>query len=216
MSNENLQTATGGDERAHLRLNRRTFLTWVGTSGVAASALPRSAQAAPAVAEAEAPAAARTGEGDGVAVRFKINGRAVELTVDPRTTLLDCVRENLTLTGTKKGCDHGQCGACTVHVNGRRVNACMSLAVMHEGDEVTTIEGLGQPGNLHPMQQAFVEHDGYQCGYCTSGQIMSAAALVNEKWGPGDDEVKEAMSGNLCRCGAYKNIVAAIQHVRKG
>ena len=135
--------------------------------------------------------------------------------MDTRTTLLDALREHLQLTGTKKGCDHGQCGACTVLVNGRRVNACLTLAVMHEGDEVTTIEGLGQPGRLHPMQQAFLDHDGYQCGYCTSGQIVSAVGMLKEPWGASDADVREAMSGNICRCGAYPNILAAIQQVRK-
>jgi xanthine dehydrogenase YagT iron-sulfur-binding subunit len=125
------------------------------------------------------------------------------------------LRERLQLTGTKKGCDHGQCGACTVHVNGRRVTSCLTLAVMHDGDEITTIEGLGTPDDLHPMQAAFVAFDGYQCGYCTSGQIMSAVALLKEPCGPDDASVKELMSGNICRCGAYGNIVAAIQQVRK-
>ena len=150
-----------------------------------------------------------------VPVSLKVNGTQVSVNIDPRTTLLDCLRESLQLTGTKKGCDHGQCGACTVHVNGRRVNSCLSFAAMHEGDEITTIEGIGQPGNLHPMQAAFVEHDGYQCGYCTSGQIMSAVALLKEPCGPADADVKELMSGNICRCGAYPNIVAAIQQVRQ-
>nr|WP_233518931.1 2Fe-2S iron-sulfur cluster-binding protein [Paraburkholderia xenovorans] len=147
-------------------------------------------------------------------VELTVNGNLYTLSLDPRTTLLDALREHLHLTGTKKGCDHGQCGACTVHVNGRRVNACLSLAGAHSGDEITTIEGIGQPDALHPMQAAFVECDGYQCGYCTSGQIMSAVALLGEAVGPGDAEVREAMSGNLCRCGAYQNIVAAIQFVR--
>jgi len=145
---------------------------------------------------------------------LNVNGQIHHVTLDVRTTLLDCLREHLQLTGTKKGCDHGQCGACTVHVNGRRINSCLSLAATHEGDRITTIEGLGQPGRLHPMQQAFLAHDGYQCGYCTSGQIMSATALLREPCGPADADVKEAMSGNLCRCGAYSNIVAAIQQVR--
>ncbi|WP_256737583.1 2Fe-2S iron-sulfur cluster-binding protein [Pseudomonas sp. dw_358] len=148
-------------------------------------------------------------------LRLKINGTAMTLQVDPRTTLLDALRERVQLTGTKKGCDHGQCGACTVHVNGRRVNSCLSFALMHEGDEVTTIEGLGAPGRLHPVQAAFVEHDAYQCGYCTSGQIMSAVALAKEPCGASDADVKEAMSGNICRCGAYSNILAAIQQTRK-
>jgi xanthine dehydrogenase YagT iron-sulfur-binding subunit len=150
-----------------------------------------------------------------VAITLRINGKDHQLRVDPRTTLLDCIRETVALTGTKKGCDHGQCGACTVHVNGRRVNSCLTLAVMHDGEEITTIEGLGTPDNLHPMQAAFVACDGYQCGYCTSGQIMSAVALLKEPCGPDDAAVKELMSGNICRCGAYANIVAAIQQVRK-
>ncbi|HEX3634079.1 MAG TPA: 2Fe-2S iron-sulfur cluster-binding protein [Paraburkholderia sp.] len=149
-----------------------------------------------------------------MSVELTVNGHEYELSLDPRTTLLDALREHLHLTGTKKGCDHGQCGACTVHVNGRRVNACLSFAGHHGGDEITTIEGIGQPDALHPMQAAFVECDGYQCGYCTSGQIMSAVALLDEAVGPGNAEVREAMSGNLCRCGAYQNIVAAIQRVR--
>jgi xanthine dehydrogenase YagT iron-sulfur-binding subunit len=150
-----------------------------------------------------------------VPITLRINGKDRQLRVDPRTTLLDCIRETVDLTGTKKGCDHGQCGACTVHVNGRRVNSCLSLALMHDGEEITTIEGLRTPEALHPMQAAFVSCDGYQCGYCTSGQIMSAVALLKEPCGPDDAAVKELMSGNICRCGAYANIVAAIQQVRK-
>jgi xanthine dehydrogenase YagT iron-sulfur-binding subunit len=149
-----------------------------------------------------------------VPVALRINGTEHRLRLDPRTTLLDCLREHVVLTGTKKGCDHGQCGACTVHVNGRRVNSCLSLAVMHGRDEITTIEGIGQPGALHPMQSAFVAHDAYQCGYCTSGQIMSAVALLKEPCGPNDADVRECMSGNICRCGAYPNIVAAVQRAR--
>jgi xanthine dehydrogenase YagT iron-sulfur-binding subunit len=149
-----------------------------------------------------------------MSVELSVNGRIYALAVDPRATLLDALREHLHLTGTKKGCDHGQCGACTVHVNGRRVNSCLSLAGTHEGDEITTIEGIGNLNALHPMQQAFVESDGYQCGYCTSGQIMSAVALLEEPIGPADADVREAMSGNLCRCGAYQKIVTAIQHLR--
>jgi xanthine dehydrogenase YagT iron-sulfur-binding subunit len=150
-----------------------------------------------------------------VPIKLRINGKNHNLSIDPRTTLLDCIRETVVLTGTKKGCDHGQCGACTVHVNGRRVNSCLTLALMHDGEEITTIEGLGRPDALHPMQAAFLAHDGYQCGYCTSGQIMSAVALLKERCGPADADVKELMSGNICRCGAYQNIVAAIQQVRK-
>jgi xanthine dehydrogenase YagT iron-sulfur-binding subunit len=144
-----------------------------------------------------------------------VNGKKYDVRIDPRTTLLDCLREHLHLTGSKKGCDHGQCGACTVHINGRRVLSCLSLAAMHQNEEITTIEGLGQPGNLHPMQAAFVTCDAYQCGYCTSGQIMSAVALLKEPCGAEDDAVKEFMSGNICRCGAYANIVAAIQSARQ-
>lgn len=162
------------------------------------------------------PPRGRTHSSDSITneVELSVNGRHYTLSLDPRTTLLDALREHLNLTGTKKGCDHGQCGACTVHVNGRRVNACLCLAANHAGDDITTIEGIGGSQSLHPMQASFVECDGYQCGYCTSGQIMSAVALLDEPIGPADADVREAMSGNLCRCGAYQNIVAAIQIVR--
>ena len=148
-------------------------------------------------------------------VALKVNGQEREVLIDPRMTVLDCLREALHLTGTKKGCDHGQCGACTIHINGRRVNSCLALAAAHVGDEIVTIEGLGVPGRLHPMQAAFLENDAYQCGYCTSGQIMSAAALLREPCGMSDDDVREFMSGNICRCGAYPNIVKAIQQARR-
>ena len=148
-------------------------------------------------------------------IKLKVNGVQQAIAVDVRTSLLDLLRERLHLSGTKKGCDHGQCGACTVHVNGRRVTSCLTLAVMHDGEEITTIEGLGTTDSLHPMQAAFVACDAYQCGYCTSGQIMSAVALLKEPCGPDDAAVKELMSGNICRCGAYANILAAIQQVRK-
>ncbi len=161
-------------------------------------------------------------------VAFTVNGKKQTLDIDTRTTLLDALREHLKLTGTKKGCDHGQCGACTVIVDGRRINSCLTLAVMHDGDSITTIEGLGTPDKLHPMQASFVAHDGYQCGYCTPGQICSAVAVLDEiKAGipshvtadlgsdPGIsvDEIRERMSGNICRCGAYSNIVDAIVEV---
>lgn len=152
--------------------------------------------------------------GEGVPMTLRVNGNRHTVTLDPRTTLLDTLRETLHLTGTKKGCDHGQCGACTVHIDGRRVNACLTLALAVGDSEVTTIEGLGSAESPHPLQTAFVEHDGYQCGYCTAGQIMSAAALMNEPCGERDCEVRELMSGNICRCGAYSNIIAAIQDVR--
>ena len=151
---------------------------------------------------------------DSVNVHLKINGKAYTLDIDPRVTLLDALRERLHLTGSKKGCDHGQCGACTVLVNGRRINSCLSLAVTHEGDEITTIEGLANGEELHPMQSAFIDHDGFQCGYCTSGQICSAVACVKEGHANSDDEIREWMSGNICRCGAYPNILAAITEVK--
>jgi xanthine dehydrogenase YagT iron-sulfur-binding subunit len=151
---------------------------------------------------------------DSVNVHLKINGKAYTLDIDPRVTLLDALRERLHLTGSKKGCDHGQCGACTVLVNGRRINSCLSLAVTHEGDEITTIEGLANGEELHPLQSAFIEHDGFQCGYCTPGQICSAVACVKEGHANSDDEIREWMSGNICRCGAYPNILAAIKEVK--
>jgi len=155
------------------------------------------------------------GDPNAITVTLRVNGREHDLRIDPRTSLLDCLREHLQLTGSKKGCDHGQCGACTVHINGRRVNSCLCLAARHEGDEITTIEGIGQPENLHAIQASFLACDAYQCGYCTPGQIMSAVALLQEPCGPEDADVKELMSGNICRCGAYPNILSAIQTVRR-
>ena len=196
---------------------RRKFLLTSGSSVAAslvASYVPALARDA-AVQIESAPASTGQNIEGAVPITLRINGKNYPLRIDPRTTLLDCVRESVALTGTKKGCDHGQCGACTVHVNGRRVLSCLNLALLHDGAEITTIEGLGTPDALHPMQAAFVAHDGYQCGYCTSGQIMSAVALLKEPCGPDDASVKELMSGNICRCGAYENIVAAIQQVRK-
>jgi xanthine dehydrogenase YagT iron-sulfur-binding subunit len=144
-------------------------------------------------------------------VTFKLNGAPQQVEVAPWTTLLDALRECLELTGTKKGCDQGQCGACTVLVNGRRINSCLALAIMKDGAEITTIEGLGQAETLHPMQQAFIDHDAFQCGYCTPGQICSAVGLMAEGHAQTADDIRELMSGNLCRCGAYPNIVAAIE-----
>ena len=197
------------------RVTRRSFLSHLGAAGIAATASPVLAATAtqqPPAADAASETQAAAGT---VPVTLRVNGKSRVLRLDPRTTLLDCLRENLDLPGTKKGCDHGQCGACTVHVNGQRVNSCLSFAVMHSADEITTIEGIGEPDHLHPMQAAFVEHDGYQCGYCTSGQIMSAVAVLTEPVGPSDDDVKQAMYGNICRCGAYPNIVAAVQAARR-
>lgn len=148
-----------------------------------------------------------------ISVRLKINGEERTLEIEPHVTLLDSLRERLDLTGTKKGCDLGQCGACTVLVNGRRIKSCLALAVMHVEDEITTIEGLAEDEALHPMQAAFVEHDAFQCGYCTPGQIISAVALVEEGHTGSDDEIREWMSGNLCRCSAYPNIVRAVRSV---
>ncbi|MET1114505.1 MAG: aldehyde dehydrogenase iron-sulfur subunit PaoA [Comamonas sp.] len=212
---------------AEFTLSRRGLLQ----TGAASLAVP--AQMAAAAAPAPAPAAPAAPLENGragvpMSVNLTVNGKARRLAVDPRTTLLDALREHLHLTGTKKGCDHGQCGACTVIVNGRRLNSCLTLAVMQEGSEVTTIEGLGQPGNLHPLQAAFVKHDGYQCGYCTPGQICSAVGMLQEvKQGIPSHvsadltaqpllspmEMRERMSGNICRCGAYSNIIDAISEV---
>ncbi|WP_428630812.1 aldehyde dehydrogenase iron-sulfur subunit PaoA [Sphingopyxis sp.] len=191
-----------------------------GTASVAAASVTAPLTSRAAEKPANRPPTAR--------VAFEVNGKAHDLELDTRTTLLDALREHLRLTGTKKGCDHGQCGACTVIVDGRRINSCLSLAVMHDGDKITTIEGLGLPGDLHPMQEAFIVHDGYQCGYCTPGQICSAVAVLDEiKAGIPSHvtadltnmptvtrpELRERMSGNICRCGAYSNIVDAIVDV---
>jgi xanthine dehydrogenase YagT iron-sulfur-binding subunit len=191
-------------------LSRRSFVSGVAVAGVASAApLALSAESA----AISAPPAADVTPGT-VPVTLRVNGQTHTVQIDPRATLLDTLRETLRLTGTKKGCDHGQCGACTVHVNGRRANSCLLLTVMQQEAEITTIEGLGQPGHLHPMQAAFVEHDAFQCGYCTPGQIMSAVAMLGEHWGSANAEVAEAMSGNICRCGAYPNILAAVQAAR--
>jgi len=186
--------------------------------GVAATAAPLVAQSAQATADSPVVQS----------VTLNVNGKIHALQLDTRTTLLDAVREHLQLTGSKKGCDHGQCGACTMLVDGRRINSCLTLAVMHQGQKVTTIEGLGTPGKMHPMQTAFVKHDGFQCGYCTPGQICSAVAVLREiqqgipshvsaaldaKMQATPEEIRERMSGNICRCGAYSNIVEAITEV---
>lgn len=190
--------------------NRRTFLAAVGV----APAMPLFLRGA----HAESSSGAGLSGGsanDPAMVSLEVNGRTHQLTLDVRTTLLDALREHLALTGAKKGCDHGQCGACTVHVDGRRVLACLTLAASVSGRAVTTIEGLATNGQLHPMQQAFVDHDAFQCGYCTPGQIMSAVACVREGHAGTDAEIREYMSGNLCRCAAYPNIVDAVQQAKQ-
>jgi xanthine dehydrogenase YagT iron-sulfur-binding subunit len=208
-----------GDSRDDdLKLSRREFLIVGATVSAAATTAPSALTAQPP--GAKPPPISK--------VSLRVNGTLRELEVDTRTTLLDALREHLHLTGSKKGCDQGQCGACTVIVNGRRIVSCLTLAVMHEGDSIKTIEGLGAPGNLHPMQAAFVKHDGYQCGYCTPGQICSAVAMLDElKAGipshasadlmaaprPTPAEFRERMSGNICRCGAYSNIIDAISEI---
>jgi len=201
---------------SEMEMSRRGVLAGSAAAAALAAAPQVEAQPAKAAAPATMPAS------------LTVNGKRRDLTLDTRTTLLDALREHLKLTGTKKGCDHGQCGACTVIVNGERINSCLSLAVQHQGDEVTTIEGLGTPDKLHPMQAAFVRHDGYQCGYCTPGQICSAVAVLDEiKRGvpshvqadlskrpqPTNIEMRERMSGNICRCGAYSNIAEAMAEV---
>lgn len=165
----------------------------------------------------EAIAAVDAADGTGlVEVAFKVNGERKKLSIDPRVTLLDTLRERMQLTGTKKGCDRGQCGACTVHVDDRRVLSCLTLAATLQGKEVTTIEGIADGEDLHPVQRAFIDHDGFQCGFCTSGQIMSAVKVVEEREVRTDDQIREAMSGNICRCGAYPNILEAIKQAKDG
>ena len=203
-------------DSGEFEMSRRGLLG-AGAASVAATAVPVSAAQ---VGKPAAPSLAK--------LAFEVNGKKRTLQVDTRTTLLDALREHLRLTGTKKGCDHGQCGACTVIVDGQRINACLSLAVMHEGDKITTIEGLGTPQDLHPMQAAFIKHDGYQCGYCTPGQICSAVAVLGEiragipshvtpdlttRPRATNAEMRERMSGNICRCGAYSNILEAMTEV---
>ena len=212
------------DNGCHLPITRRELLLATASSAVVTST--SAGTAASTVTTAPTKPGVPTAK-----VSFDVNGQLRTLDIDTRTTLLDALREHLHLTGTKKGCDHGQCGACTVIVDGRRINSCLTLAVMHPGAKVTTIEGLGTPDHLHPLQEAFVKHDGYQCGYCTPGQICSAVGMLDEvKRGvpshvTGDlnvqpllsiDELRERMSGNICRCGAYSNIVEAITEVAGG
>lgn len=217
---------TGTPQGGRSSITRRAFVVDAGITGGAAFVGPLERLLPHFVTEA-APADVESG----THLNLIVNGQSHSLTVDARVTLLDLLREHLDLTGTKKGCDHGQCGACTVLANGRRINSCLSLALVHEGDEITTVEGLAHAGGLHPLQTAFLDHDGFQCGYCTPGQICSAVALLEEQ-ARGDasfvtsdlrtenaielsmPEIRERMSGNICRCGAYPGIVAAIESVR--
>lgn len=214
---------------SNFEISRRNLLVGTATSVALGSMSRKGAAQSSADTGARAPALASEAPTLGQ-VSFRVNGVERDLAVDTRTTLLDALREHLHLTGTKKGCDHGQCGACTVIVGGRRINSCLTLAIMHQGEEMTTIEGVGTPEQMHPMQAAFVEYDGYQCGYCTSGQICSAIAVLDEvKAGiPShvtDDlnaeplltntELRERMSGNICRCGAYSNIAEAIAEIAR-
>ncbi|HEV7703700.1 MAG TPA: 2Fe-2S iron-sulfur cluster-binding protein [Gemmatimonadaceae bacterium] len=197
---------------------RREFVATALAASFAIAFLPLTRRAELA---AQSLSTAKLTRADTMPVTLEVNGKTLTLQLEPRVTLLDALREYAGMTGSKKGCDHGQCGACTVHVEGRRVLSCLSFAVMQQGKPITTIEGLAQSVGatgdaLHPMQEAFLSHDGFQCGYCTPGQIMSACAMVKEPWGREDGDVREAMSGNICRCGAYPNIVAAIQEVRRG
>ncbi|TPI21011.1 (2Fe-2S)-binding protein [Mesorhizobium sp. B4-1-1] len=200
MSHPSASHATG--------LNRRNFMTGTVSAAAAVPLLASSAKT-----EVVRPSGARLREP--IVTTLRINKQRHELSLDPRTSLLDALRDHAGLTGTKKGCDHGQCGACTVLVDGKRVLSCLSFAVMNNGKEVTTIEGLASSdGALHPMQQAFVDHDAFQCGYCTPGQIMSAIGCVNEGHAQSEDDIREYMSGNICRCAAYPNIVAAVLQAR--
>jgi xanthine dehydrogenase YagT iron-sulfur-binding subunit len=193
-------------------MGRRELLASTLATALGAAAL----QACKSVPQADTPGPLATKAASLVDVTLTVNGEKHVLRLDPRATLLDTVREHLALTGTKKGCDMGQCGACTVLADGKRINSCLALAAQYDGRGITTIEGLAKGDDLHPMQAAFLEHDGFQCGYCTPGQILSAVALLKENPRPGDDEIREGMSGNVCRCGAYPNIVAAIRAVRGG
>ena len=216
------------DDPVNLALSRRDLLIACAASAATLAASGETAAAADAHAETRRRTAVPAAGASTATVTLEVNGRRHTLELDTRTTLLDALREHLHLGGTKKGCDHGQCGACTVLADGRRINACLTLAVMHEGSQITTIEGLGTPQRMHPLQTAFVRHDGYQCGYCTPGQICSAVGTLDElrrgipSHATGDlearpllsaDELRERMSGNLCRCGAYSNIIDAIIEV---
>ncbi|MBF9142439.1 (2Fe-2S)-binding protein [Hymenobacter properus] len=205
---DDFTTSPAGSDELPSNDGRRTFMKQ-------ASGLLGLALAPPLVSQAER-LTAMSKKVEGVTeMRLKVNGTVRTFKAEPRVSLLDALREKLDLTGSKKGCDHGQCGACTVLVDGRRVNSCLMLAVMAQGKEITTVEGLAKGEELHPLQQAFLDHDGFQCGYCTPGQLMSGVACIKEGHAKTDGDVREWMSGNLCRCGAYPNIVAAIREVEK-
>lgn len=209
------ETRVRGDQ-AHIRsgFDRRSFIA---AAAGAAAVIPTRARAAP---DPAGNAADARDPSQPVRVTLRVNGEARALDIDARTTVLDALREHVGLTGTKKGCDHGQCGACTVLVEGRRVLSCLTLALAAQQQDITTIEGLARGGDLHPMQQAFIDQDAFQCGYCTPGQIMSAVACVNEGHADSDEDIREYMSGNICRCAAYPNIVAAVKQaapdIKKG
>ena len=200
-----------GDELETPDASRRNFLKQSSALAALALASPTAVKAIDAGLDQKIAAAFEQ-----LPLQVTINGTMQKMSIEPRVTLLDLLREQLHLTGTKKGCDHGQCGACTVHVDGQRVNSCLTLAMTTEGSKVTTIEGLANGDQLHPMQQAFIKHDGFQCGYCTPGQIMSAVACIREGHADSPEEIREYMSGNICRCGAYANIVDAIMDVKQG
>jgi xanthine dehydrogenase YagT iron-sulfur-binding subunit len=202
-SSENKNALPGGT-------SRRGFLTQLGFAGAGLTLAPLISAAKEIEPVVPVAAAAEIS-----AVKLTINGKTQALQLDSRVTLLDALRERLAMPGTKKGCDHGQCGACTVLVNGKRINSCLTFAAMCEGNDITTIEGLASSDRLHPMQEAFIKHDAFQCGYCTPGQICSAVGLVKEGRAKTDEEIREAMSGNICRCGAYRNIVSAIKEVQQ-
>ncbi|MGH8139839.1 MAG: (2Fe-2S)-binding protein [Steroidobacteraceae bacterium] len=215
MDRQTLMAKRGSDKGERFSSSRRSFIRGAASGAATLPLVSGAATAMSASASASAPSPATAAAAEPGAITLLINGQKHALSLDPRTTLLDALRDYVGLTGTKKGCGHGQCGACTVHVDGERILSCMTFAVMQDGRPITTIEGLSKPGgDLHPMQQAFMDHDAFQCGYCTPGQIMSAIACVREGHADTPEDIREYMSGNLCRCAAYPNIVSAIQQAK--